>query len=483
MNARDTRNGRTRVPLDIGPIHFIGIGGIGMSGIAEIMHNLGYRVQGSDAADNANVKRLREMGIPIAVGHAPDNLKDAYVVVYSSAVKPGNSELDAARAKGLPLVRRAEMLAEIMRLRSCIAVAGTNGKTTTTTIVAALLDAGGFDPTVVNGGIINAYGTNARLGAGEWVVVEADESDGTFLRLPATIAVVTNVDPDHLDYYGTFDKMRDAFQRFVENVPFYGFAVLCLDHPEVQAMVGRIEDRRLITYGLSPQADARAVNLRFENGSSHFDVVFTDRRRTTETRFENLSLPMPGEHNVQNALAAVVVARELGLKDAVVRQALANFRGVGRRFTRVGQWKGAVIIDDYAHNPFKIAAALKAARQAYSGQIVAVVQPHRYTRLAHTFEQFAKCLNDADVAIVAPVYAAGEQPIEGIDRDTYAEALRAHGHRYVVTIDGEADLASAIMRLSNQLEGGAVVCLGAGSITAWAHNLQAALKALEGGER
>jgi UDP-N-acetylmuramate--alanine ligase len=481
MNERVSRNGRTRVPLDIGPIHFIGIGGIGMSGIAEIMHNLGYRVQGSDAADNANVKRLRAMGIPIAVGHAPDNLKDAYVVVYSSAVKSGNPELDGARAKGLPLVRRAEMLAEIMRLRSCIAVAGTNGKTTTTTIVAALLDAGGFDPTVVNGGIINAYGTNARLGAGEWVVVEADESDGTFLRLPATIAIVTNVDPDHLDYYGTFDKMRDAFQRFVENVPFYGFAVLCLDHPEVQAMVGRIEDRRLITYGLSPQADARAINLRFENGSSHFDVVFTDRRRGTESRFDTLSLPMPGEHNVQNALAAIVVARELGLKDAVVRQALANFRGVGRRFTRVGEWKGAAIIDDYAHNPFKIAAALKAARQAYPGQIVAVVQPHRYSRLAHTFEQFAKCLNDADIAIVAPVYAAGEQPIDGIDRDSYADALRAHGHRSVLTIDGEADLARAIARLSNQLEGGAVVCLGAGSITAWAHNLEGALNALEDG--
>jgi UDP-N-acetylmuramate--alanine ligase len=481
MNARDNRNGRTRVPLDTGPIHFVGIGGIGMSGIAEIMHNLGYKVQGSDAADNANVKRLRAMGIPIAVGHAQENLKDAYVVVYSSAVKSGNAELDAARAKGLPLVRRAEMLAEIMRLRSCIAVAGTNGKTTTTTIVAALLDAGGLDPTVVNGGIINAYGTNARLGAGEWVVVEADESDGTFLRLPATIAVVTNVDPDHLDYYGTFDKMRDAFQRFVENVPFYGFAVLCLDHPEVQAMVGRIEDRRLITYGLSPQADARAINLRFENGSSLFDVVFTDRRRATETRFESLSLPMPGEHNVQNALAAIVVARELGLKDSVVRQALAHFRGVGRRFTRVGEWKGAAIIDDYAHNPFKIAAALKAARQAYSGQIVAVVQPHRYTRLAHTFEQFAKCLNDADIAIVAPVYAAGEQPIDGIDRDSYAEALRAHGHRSVVTIEGEADLASTISRLSSHLSGGAIVCLGAGSITAWAHNLEAALKALEGG--
>ncbi len=473
---------RTRVPLDIGPIHFIGIGGIGMSGIAEIMHNLGYRVQGSDTADSANVKRLRKMGIDIAVGgHNPANLKDAHVVVYSSAVKPGNPELDAAREQGLPLVRRAEMLAEIMRLRSCIAVAGTNGKTTTTTIVAALLDAGGLDPTVVNGGIINAYGTNARLGAGQWVVVEADESDGTFLRLPSTIAIVTNADPDHLDYYGTFDKMRDAFQRFVENVPFYGFAVLCLDHPEVQAMIGRIEDRRLITYGFSPQADARAINLRFENGASHFDVAFGGRRKMPATRLDGLSLPMPGEHNVQNALAAIVVARELGVKDNVIREALAKFGGVGRRFTRVGEWKGAAIIDDYAHNPFKIAAALKAARQAYSGSVIAVVQPHRYTRLANTFEQFAKCLNDADVAIVTPVYTAGEQPIPGIDRDSYAEALRAHGHRNVVTIDGEADLAQTISRLSNQLKGGAIVCLGAGSITTWAHNLEGALKALEAG--
>src|SRR5580700_8027929 len=294
----------TRVPFDIGTIHFIGIGGIGMSGIAEIMHNLGYKVQGSDVADNANVKRLKKLGIPIAVGHDADNLKDAVVVVYSSAVKAGNTEFEAARLRNLPLVRRAEMLAEIMRLKNCIAIAGTNGKTTTTTLVAALLDAGGLDPTVVNGGIINAYGTNARLGAGEWVVVEADESDGTFLRLPMTVAVVTNADPDHLDYYGTFDKMRDAFQRFVENTPFYGFAVMCIDHPEVQAMVGRITDRRIITYGFSPQADARAVNVRFSEGVSHFDCVFTDRRKGSETRLDNLSLPMPGEHNVQNAMAA-----------------------------------------------------------------------------------------------------------------------------------------------------------------------------------
>ena len=466
----------TRVPLDIGAIHFIGIGGIGMSGIAEIMHNLGYKVQGSDAADSANVKRLRAMGITVYVGHDAKNLKDAHAVVYSSAVKSGNIEFDEARRLALPLVRRAEMLAEIMRLRSCIAIAGTNGKTTTTTLVAALLDAGGIDPTVVNGGIINAYGTNARLGAGEWVVVEADESDGTFLRLPATVAVVTNEDPDHLDFYGTFDNMRDAFQRFVENVPFYGFAVLCTDHPEVQAMVGRITDRRMITYGFNAQADARAVNVSFAEGVSHFDMVFTDRRKNTQARLEGLRLPMPGEHNVQNAIAAIVVARQLGVADAVIARALASFRGVGRRFTKVGEVGGAAIIDDYAHNPFKIAAAVRAARQAYQGPIVAVVQPHRYTRLRDTFEQFATCLNDADVAVIAPVYAAGEAPIAGIDRDSYAEALRAHGHRHVITIDGEDDLAKAVAPYVKP--GAAIIGVGAGSITGWMHNLPQKLEGL-----
>jgi UDP-N-acetylmuramate--alanine ligase len=372
------------------------------------------------------------------------------------------------------------MLAEIMRLRSCVAVAGTNGKTTTTTMIAALLDAGGIDPTVVNGGIINAYGTNARLGAGEWVVVEADESDGTFLRLPATVAVVTNVDPDHLDYYGTFDRMRDAFQRFVENVPFYGFAVLCLDHPEVQAMVGRIEDRRIITYGFSPQANIRASNLTFADGASRFDIVIADRRAGTQLRLDDMHLPMPGEHNVQNALAAIAVARELGVGDSVIRSALARFAGVGRRFTRVGEWKGAAIIDDYAHNPFKIAAALKAARQAYSGSVIAIVQPHRYSRLRDTFEQFAKCLNNADVAIIAPVYAAGEKPLEGINRDTFVDALRAHGHRDVRVIDSEADLPALIASVENTLAKGAIVFLGAGSITQWAHGLEAAMNKREG---
>jgi UDP-N-acetylmuramate--alanine ligase len=468
----------TRVPLDIGPIHFIGIGGIGMSGIAEIMHNFGYKVRGSDASDNANIKRLRGMGIDVVIGHDAMNLKDVSIVVYSSAVKPGNVELETARALQLPLVRRAEMLAEIMRLKNCVAVAGTNGKTTTTTLIAALVDAGGLDPTIVNGGIINQYGTNAKLGAGDWVIVEADESDGTFLRLPATVSVVTNIDPDHLDYFGTFDRMKDAFQRFVENVPFYGFAALCLDHPEVQAMVGRIEDRRLITYGFSPQADVRAANVSFSEGASHFDVIVVNRRTLEETRLERMCLPMPGEHNVQNALAAITVARELGIADDKIRTALKNFEGVKRRFTRVGEWNGTAIIDDYGHNPFKIAAALKAARQAFSGPVIAVVQPHRYTRLRDTFEQFATCLNDADVAIVAPVYAAGEQPIEGISRDSFVEALRSHGHRNVLTVDGEADLAAVIAPLAKP--GGAIVMLGAGSISAWAANLEDALKTAEG---
>jgi len=467
----------TRVPLDIGTIHFVGIGGIGMSGIAEIMHSLGYKVRGSDVADSANVKRLRALGIPVVIGQNADNLKDAHAVVYSSAVKPGNPEFDAARKLGLPLVRRAEMLAEIMRLKSCVAVAGTNGKTTTTTLVAALLDAGGFDPTVVNGGIINAYGTNARHGSGEWVVVEADESDGTFLRLPATIAIVTNVDPDHLDFYGTFDRMRAAFERFVENVPFYGFAVLCLDHPEVQSMVGRIEDRRVITYGFGPQADVRAVNLKFANGASHFDVIVNDRRKETVTRIEHLKLPMPGEHNVQNALAAITAARELGVGEDTIRTALAGFEGVKRRFQRVGEWHGAAIVDDYGHNPFKIAAALKAARQAYSGPVVAIVQPHRFTRLRDTFEQFCTCLNDADAAIIAPVYPAGEQPIPGVDHHAYAAAIRAHGHRNVQTIEAPEELPALIAPLAQK--GGAVVFLGAGSITQWANGLEAALKARE----
>src|SRR6266853_5786836 len=462
-STRNDGNDFMRLPREIGPIHFVGIGGIGMSGIAEVLSNLGYTVQGSDASESANVNRLRDKGIAITVGHTAENLAGADVLVVSTAIKRDNPELIAARAQRIPVVRRAEMLAELMRLKSCVAISGTHGKTTTTSMVAALLDAGDLDPTVINGGIINAYGTNARLGAGDWMVVEADESDGTFLRLPATAAIVTNVDPEHLDHYGDFDKVRMAFQTFVENLPFYGFAVMCADHPEVQAMIARIRDRRIVSYGFSPQADARAVNVSFSQGASHFDAVFRDRRKGTEIALTDLRLPMPGEHNVSNAIAAITVARELGVGTEAIRNALNNFGGVKRRFTRVGEWKGAAIIDDYGHHPVEIAAVLKAARQAFSGPIIAVMQSHRYTRLRDLFEQFCTCMNSADTAIIAPVYAAGEPPIEGINRDSLIEGVRRHGHKHVLAIDGADDLAPLAASLARP--GGAIVCLGAGSIT------------------
>lgn len=467
------------IPFPVGRIHFIGIGGIGMSGIAEAMMHLGYQVQGSDAADSANVKRLRERGIEVFVGHAAENLGDAQVVVYSSAVKPDNPEFQAAREKHLPIVRRAEMLAELMRLKWAIAVGGTHGKTTTTSMVAAILDAGGVDPTVINGGIINAYGSNARIGNGRWMVVESDESDGSFLRLPATVAIVTNIDPEHLEHYGDFDKLRAAFRTFVENVPFYGFAVMCLDHPEVQSMVSRVIDRRIITYGTSPQADVRAVDIGFANGGSRFNVVLTDRVTGTQRILDEVTMPMPGRHNVLNSLAAISVADQIGIDAATIKKALANFGGVKRRFTRTGAWNGTAIIDDYGHHPVEIAAVLAAARETTDKRIVAVVQPHRYTRLRDLFEEFCTCFNDAETVIVAPVYAAGEAPIEGIDRDALVEGLRAHGHRHVIALNSEADLPPLVAGLAEP--GGLIVCLGAGSISGWANALPDKLAALKGG--
>src|SRR6516162_2362561 len=458
-----------KLPRDIGPVHFVGIGGIGMSGIAEVMVNLGYVVQGSDQAEGANVKRLREKGVKVAIGHAAGNLGDARVLVVSSAIKHDNPELIAARAKRLPVVRRGEMLAELMRLKSCVAIAGTHGKTTTTSMVAALLDGAGFDPTVINGGIINAYGTNARLGAGEWMVVEADESDGTFLKLPADIAIVTNIDPEHLDHFKTFEAVQDAFKAFVENVPFYGFAVMCTDHPVVQTMVGRIEDRRIITYGENPQADVRLVGLDHANGHSRFSVAFRDRAGDDVHTIEDLILPMPGRHNALNATAAIAVAHDLGISDALLRGALAGFGGVRRRFTRTGEWNGIVVIDDYGHHPVEIAAVLRAARESTSGQVIAVVKPHRFTRFQSLFEQFCTCFNDADVVVVAHVYPAGEAPIEGIDRDHFVAGLRARGHRQVIPLDGPDQLAGVVKGLA--MPGDYVVCLGAGSITQWAYAL------------
>ena len=461
---------RPTLPLDMGAIHFVGIGGIGMSGIAEVLHNLGYKVQGSDIAVSANVTRLRDLGIPVFEGHARENLGEAGAVVFSSAVAAGNPELEAARAGFIPVVRRAEMLAELMRLKWSIAVGGTHGKTTTTSMVAALLDAGAFDPTVINGGIINAYGTNARLGSGNWMVAEADESDGTFVKLPATIAIVTNIDPEHLDFYGDFEAIRDAFQTFVENIPFYGFAALCIDHPEVQAMIGRIPDRRLLTYGFSPQADIRAVELEHGGGGSRFDVVIQDRRHGGEHVIENLTLPMPGAHNVQNSLAAIAVAHELGMTDDAIRRGLADFKGVKRRFSRTGEVAGVTIIDDYGHHPVEISAVLNAARESYpTSRIMAVVQPHRYTRLRDLFEEFCSCFNDADIVVVADVYAAGEAPIDGADRDHLVAGLQDHGHRHVLALPDPDALAEIVA--TNTAPGDLVVCLGAGSISAWANAL------------
>jgi UDP-N-acetylmuramate--alanine ligase len=467
-----------KLPRDIGPVHFVGIGGIGMSGIAEVLVTLGYTVRGSDAADSANVKRLRDMGVTVAIGHKAENLDGADVVVVSSAIKPDNPELVAARAKRLPVVRRAEMLAELMRLKSCVAIAGTHGKTTTTSLVAALLDAGGLDPTVINGGIINAYGTNARLGAGDWMVVEADESDGTFLKLPADIAIVTNVDAEHLDHFKTFAAVQEAFVDFVANVPFYGFAVMCTDHPIVQRLVGRITDRRIVTYGENPQADVRLVDLDHHDGASRFTVLFRDREGKTVHEVKNLTLPMPGRHNALNATAAIAVAHELEIADEKVRGALAKFGGVKRRFTKVGEWNGATIIDDYGHHPVEIAAVLKAAREVAKGQVIAVVQPHRYTRLKSLFEPFSTCFNDADAVVVANVYPAGEAPIEGADRDSLVAALRARGHRQVVPLDGPEKLAGIVKGIAKP--GDYVVLLGAGSITQWAYALPGELKALDG---
>ena len=466
------------VGTDIGTIHFVGIGGIGMSGIAEVMKNLGYSVQGSDIAESVTVDRLRSRGIEVSIGQAAGNIEGAAVVVTSTAVKRDNPEVVAALENRIPVVRRAEMLAELMRLKNTVAVAGTHGKTTTTSMIAALLDAGGVDPTVINGGIIEQYGSNARLGDSDWMVVEADESDGSFLRLDGTIAVVTNIDPEHLDHYGDFDAVRRAFIEFVHNVPFYGAAIMCIDHPEVQAAVGQVRDRRVVTYGFSPQADICGVDVRPESGGNRFDVVIRQRGEE-DRRIEDVVLPMPGRHNVQNALAAIAVAIELGCPDQVIRSGFASFSGVRRRFTRVGEVGGVAVIDDYAHHPVEIRAVLAAAREAAQGRVIAVAQPHRYTRLRDLMEEFQAAFNDADSVYVAPVYPAGEAPIEGVDAAALVQGLRARGHRAAYEIDGPAALA---VELAGEIQpGDLVVCLGAGDITRWAAGLAAAIAAAKGG--
>jgi UDP-N-acetylmuramate--alanine ligase len=466
---------RRHVPLEIGPVHFVGIGGIGMSGIAEIMLRIGYQVQGSDLKASANTERLAELGAKIFIGQDRANLEGAYAVVYSTAVKPDNPEIVAAREKRIPLVRRAEMLAELMRLQFSVAVGGTHGKTTTTSMVATLLDAAGLDPTVVNGGIINAYGTNAKVGQGDWIVVEADESDGTFLRLKSTVAVVTNIDPEHLDHYGDFEAVKKAFQDFVENIPFYGFAAVCTDHPEVRAMAARVENRRLVTYGTTPQAEVRGENITMGADGAHFDAVFTPLDGEP-VRIENLLLPMAGQHNVLNALGAIAVARELGVSEEAIRRGLLGFEGVKRRFTTVGVVGGVRVVDDYGHHPVEIASVLSAARAVAENRVIAVVQPHRYTRLRDLFGDFCNCFTDADVVIVADVYPAGEAPIEGVGRDALVEGLRRHGHRRVLPLEDPSDLARVVREEARN--GDLVVCLGAGDITSWAYALPAQLEQL-----
>ena len=467
------------LPLSIGQIHFIGIGGIGMSGIAEVLCNLGYQVQGSDIAENQNVRRLRGLGAKIFLEHTAENVSDASIVVVSTAISAENAELKAARAQMIPVVHRAEMLAELMRLKWSIACAGTHGKTTTTSLVATVLDHAGLDPTIVNGGIINAYGTNARLGAGDWMVVEADESDGSFNKLPATIAVVTNIDPEHLDHHGNFENLQKAFESFIQNIPFYGFAALCIDHPVVQAMIPRVADRRILTYGMSPQADVRASNLSADAHGARFDVTITNRPDNTTTHWQDLRLPMFGAHNVENALAAILIAHEMGIAEAGIRGALAGFAGVKRRFTKTGVSRGVTIIDDYGHHPVEISAVLKAARDAAdTGRVIAVVQPHRYSRLRDLFDDFCGCFNDADMVIVADVHAAGEAAIEGVNRDALVSGLQTRGHRNVAALPEPHELAAMIAERSSP--GDFVICLGAGSITNWANALPAELANLHG---
>lgn len=465
------------VAKDIGTIHFVGIGGIGMSGIAEVMHNLGYKVQGSDSAEGYVVEGLRKRGISITIGQSADNLGDAAVVVTSTAIKRDNPEVQAAYAARIPVVRRAEMLAELMRLKSTVAVAGTHGKTTTTSMIAALLDAGGIDPTVINGGIINQYGSNARLGDSEWMVVEADESDGSFLRLDGTIAVVTNIDPEHLDHYGSFERAKDAYVEFVENVPFYGAALLCLDHPEVQAIIPRVRDRRIVTYGFAASADVRGVNVVPYPGGNKFEAIIRHRDGTTRS-IEGIDLPMPGRHNVQNALAAIGVALEMGIDDATIQNGFAKFGGVKRRFTKVGEiaFEGqlpAIVIDDYGHHPVEIRAVLAAARESAQGRVIAVVQPHRYSRLGNLMDDFAQAFNDADMVLVTPVYAAGEAPVEGASGEALVERTLARGHRLAESVADADALAARIAEVA--LPGDLIVCLGAGDITKWAAGLAEAV--------
>ena len=470
-----------QMPEELGTFHILGIGGIGMSAIAEILRAKGYAVQGSDQKDSANVKRLRAKGIRVFVGHDPVNLVGARYVVISSAVKAGNPELEAARAKGLPVIRRAEILAELMRLYSSISVTGTHGKTTTTSLIAHVLRDTGLEPTVITGGIINDWGSNARLGAGPWMVVEADESDGTFIKIPTQIGVVTNIDPEHLDYFGSVENMHREYETFFRNIPFYGLAVTCTDHPVARAMIERLQlrrdGRRLLTYGKDEACDLRLEGVRLDGRTTIFDATLGARVNGGARRLDGWMVPVPGEHNALNALAAIAVCAEAGLPDEAIRASLARFTGVKRRFQPTGTWNDVTVYDDYGHHPTEIEAVLKAARAGAKGRVIAVCEPHRYTRVRDLFADFSACFRDADAVIVAPLYSAGEAAIEGISSRTLAEAIKATGHRAVKVAASEKEIAPAIRAIARP--GDMVMCFGAGNSTEWAHALPDWLAALD----
>jgi UDP-N-acetylmuramate--alanine ligase len=467
------------MPKNSGPYHIIGVGGIGMSAIADILHTHGFAVQGSDQKDSANLQRLAAKGIKVFAGHDPAHLEGVKRVVISSAVKPGNPELDAARAVHMPVISRAEMLAELMRIYRTVAITGSHGKTTTTSMISWIFEQAGLDPTVIAGGIINGWGTNARAGHGDWMVVEADESDGTFIKLPAYIGVVTNIDPEHLDYYETLDGLHEAFEIFFANIPFYGVAIAGIDHPVVREIIERIGNvdngRRLVTFGQAPEADVRAENIRTNGRGMTFDAMLNDKVPGGARTLADLHLQVPGHYNVLNALAAIAVCAEAGVEDAALRTALESFSGVKRRFTRAGTWNGIEFYDDYAHHPAEIAAVLKAARQAASsGRVIAIAQPHRYSRLKGLFDEFAACFEEASAVILTPVYSAGEKP-NGVDNEKLAAGILATGHTDVHTVDGEETLTAAVSALARP--GDLVIALGAGTITEWVHALPGRLNA------
>ena len=451
-----------------------------MSGLAEILFTLGKKVQGSDIAENNNTKRLEKCGIKVLIGHCADNTKDAGIVVLSSAIASSNPEVKAALEAGIPVIKRAELLKEIMRMKWAVSVAGTHGKTTTTSLVASVLDSADLDPTVINGGVLNAYSSNARVGSGDWLVAEADESDGTFIKIPTTVAVVTNIDPEHLSYYGTFDKLKQAFHTFVENIPFYGFAVLCLDNDNVREMIPHIKDRRVITYGFRKGAHIRATNVRVEGLGICFDVAISKSQAEllgVSPAIKNIHLPMVGVHNVSNALASIAVGLGMKLSPESIRNGLSNFKGVCRRFTQTGAYSGANIFDDYAHHPEEIKVALKAAKTIAKGKVIAVKQPHRFSRLQELFGDFCACFEDADLLFMAPIYTAGEKPIPGITRDSLVEGIREINKQTdVQTIDDESELPLAIKKTINP--GDVVIFLGAGSVSNWARALPEQLENL-----